>query len=601
MGPGELGANPGMRTCPYCKESMAETVLKEFEYCCPKCGSEVAHTDRGPAGSIREVLGYLKCSGDLIHDRYRVEGILGKGGFGVTYLVEDLRLKSKRRALKEIPALLFDEKEVDLLVRLRHAAIPDVTDRFSNEGMIYLVLQFGGKCTLAGKCRELGGKVPLATALVWMREVCDVLSYLHSQEPPIIHRDLKPENILLDDNDHITLIDFGIAKISEPAAVTRMQGRAFSHGFSPPEQVIGVGTEARSDIYSFGATFYCLLTGQPPPAAHERLVGREIELPSVLSPDLPPEADRVLLSSLNLNMDMRPASISELKSMLQVLAGELRSNAPQTARTVRLDQETKSTLNTESWPPSHGIHLFGADSFPESRDGPHAIKKKRAPILWAIMITVMVALAAEPYLFSIWKKNTPEPPPAQPVEVFSFEKPVATIYFKAGMTVFHDPNLQIIADDPALPGVIGVTGFVRDAAHRLSAVQIQISSDHKGPSYMRHGDVKDLVQTDEDGAYLRTLLASSLFSPDGKAAARETLKDIDAFLAKNPQSTLGPYAFLDYLLCLDWLYRNGPPTNRAAVIRLAEMYLAKARERWPNNAQTRQCEALVQDLRAAAQ
>lgn len=600
MSTGEIDANPGMRTCPSCENPTDETILKEFEYCCPKCGFEVAHTDRGPAGNIRGILGYLKCSGQLIDERYRVESVLGKGGFGVTYLVEDLRIKGKRRALKEIPELLFDEKEIDLLVRLRHAAIPDVTDRFTNEGMIYLVLQFGGRWTLDGRCRELGGKVPMATAIVWMREVCDVLSYLHSQEPPIIHRDLKPENILLDDDNHIMLIDFGIAKVSEPATVTRVQGRAFSHGFSPPEQVMGVGTEVRSDIYSFGATFYYILTGHVPPAAHERLVGHEIQLPSVLSPDLPPELDKILLSCLNLNMDLRPASIPELKSMLQILNGELRSYSPHAVRTVRLDQEIKSTISRPSWPPIHDLHLSDAHQFPARKDGNHPIKKHRFLMLSTIMMTLMVALAAGVYFLSTWKKSPPESPPEQPIEIFSFEKPVATISLKDKVIIYQDQNLQIKTGEMASPGSVEITGFVRDAAHRLSAVQIKAASDQKDPSYVRSGDVEGLKQLDENGAYLQIILASSLFSRNGKATANETMKGIDAYITKNRESKLEPYAFLDYLLCLDWLFRNGPSTNKAAVIRLAEMYLAKAKERYPNNPRTQRCEALVKSLKAAA-
>jgi serine/threonine-protein kinase len=109
-----------------------------------------------------------------------------------------------------------------------------------------------------------------------MRQLCEVLTYLHTREPPIIHRDLKPENILLDEHERIMLIDFGIAKQSVASELTRTLGRAASHGFSPPEQAMGTGTDQRSDIYSLAATIYFVLTGVVPPAAHERVSGHEL-------------------------------------------------------------------------------------------------------------------------------------------------------------------------------------------------------------------------------------------------------------------------------------------------------------------------------------
>lgn len=405
-----------LRICANCEKATAESVLKDFAYRCPACGFELAYTETGPTGNVRRVLAYLKCAGELIQDRYRVEKVLGKGGFGATYLVEDLKIKGKRRALKEIPEAFFDDKEVDLLGRLRHTAIPDVTDQFTCGEMRYLVLQFGGKSTLASRCRDCGGKVPLTTALPWMRQLCEVLAYLHSQNPPIIHRDLKPENVLLDDDDHIMLIDFGIAKASEPATTTRLLARAFTHGFSPPEQVLGVGTEARSDIYSFGATFYYLLTGQVPPAAHERLTGKALPIPSALAANLGPDVDRILISTLNLNIDQRPASVRGLGAMLQLLDRQLPATTPHTAKTSRLDEELGAILSVPSWAPVQGIKL------PETRpvaSAPIAGKagQKRGVLVTALgVMVVAAALLAGAYVFLAEKQRVPVEPSASSLD-----------------------------------------------------------------------------------------------------------------------------------------------------------------------------------------
>ncbi|MEM5785830.1 MAG: protein kinase, partial [Syntrophobacteraceae bacterium] len=115
---------------------------------------------------------------------------------------------------------------------------------------------------------------------------------------------------------------------------------AISHGFSPPEQVLGTGTDERSDIYSFGATLYYLLTGQIPPAAHERVAGKEIEPPSKLVSGIPSELDDMLLMTLSLNVSQRPAKVIDLKSMLEALNTAAFLEQQNTPKTIQLDSSS---------------------------------------------------------------------------------------------------------------------------------------------------------------------------------------------------------------------------------------------------------------------
>lgn len=103
------------KRCPKCGANNLSAELGQREYKCSDCGLELAHLDTNAHGAIRGVLGWILDLGAEISGRYRVTTVLGKGGFGVTYLVDDLRLHSKRRALKEIPEVLFDEYETRLL------------------------------------------------------------------------------------------------------------------------------------------------------------------------------------------------------------------------------------------------------------------------------------------------------------------------------------------------------------------------------------------------------------------------------------------------------------------------------------------------------
>jgi serine/threonine protein kinase len=199
-------------------------------------------------------------------------------------------------------------------------------------------------------------RIPQAKLLPWMRQLCEVLIYLHSQDPPIIHRDLKPDNILLDEIGRIMLIDFGIAKESKPATMTRTLGRAATHGFSPPEQAMGTGTDERSDIYALAATCYALLTGENPPAAHERVAGKELVPPSQIVPDISPRLEAAILQALNLNVNHRQQTMKEFSQALETIALSAHDSVAHTAeytkRTVMVGRTIGVTDAAKIHPPS---------------------------------------------------------------------------------------------------------------------------------------------------------------------------------------------------------------------------------------------------------
>jgi serine/threonine-protein kinase len=200
--------------------------------------------------------------GYILHNRYRIEGQLGKGGMGAVYLAQDLTLQIQvavKENLNPSPeAERQFKREASLLATLRHPNLPRVTDHFILEGKQYLVMDYIEGEDLASVAKK--GTPSADQVLNWSMWICDALIYLHSRQPPVIHRDIKPANIKLSPDGKLMLVDFGIAKIYD-STETATGARGLTPGFSPPEQYGGSPTDHRSDQYSLGATLYNLLTG----------------------------------------------------------------------------------------------------------------------------------------------------------------------------------------------------------------------------------------------------------------------------------------------------------------------------------------------------
>jgi serine/threonine-protein kinase len=226
-------------------------------------------------GSGNTPTGLQLAAGTLLADRYNIIRRIGGGGMGSVYQAEDRNLANRQVAVKEMIEMFADEtarakaiedfkRESELLARLEHPSIPTIYDYFfdNSRGRYYLVMKFIDGGDLAARQRASGGRVEELLVTQWAIQTCDVLDYIHSQEPPIIYRDLKPANLMIDSrSQRIMLVDFGIARFVAPSqkGVTAIG----TMGYAPPELFAG-SVERRSDIYSLGATMFHLLTGQDP-------------------------------------------------------------------------------------------------------------------------------------------------------------------------------------------------------------------------------------------------------------------------------------------------------------------------------------------------
>ena len=262
--------------------------------------------------------------GQTIHNRYRIVKLVGQGGFGAVYRAWDTALEQpvalKENTLDGGNTQRQFEREAKLLAGLRHPNLPRVSDHFIIPGQgQYLVMDFVEGKSLATLLRERGAPFTEADAVKWVRQVSDALAYLHSRTPPVIHRDIKPDNIIIAPDGRAMLVDFGISKIFDESKGTTTGARAVTHGYSPLEQYGRGKTDARSDVYSLGATLYTLLTGLVPPDAPDLVNGTETLLPPhQANPALSETTSAAILAAMAPSISQRLGSAAGFEQLLTI-------------------------------------------------------------------------------------------------------------------------------------------------------------------------------------------------------------------------------------------------------------------------------------------
>lgn len=258
--------------------------------------------------------------GSVIQDKYEILKLIGKGGMSKVYLAMDQNL-NKQWAVKEIEKRTRDENneviiqsaiaEANMIKRLDHPYLPRIVDIIDNESVIYVIMDYIEGEPLSN-ILSVQGAQPQELVIQWAIDLCQVLDYLHTQNPPIIYRDMKPANIMMQPNGNIKLIDFGIAREykEENIADTVSLG---TKGYAAPEQFGGRGqTDARTDIYCLGVTLYHLLTGQNPCEPPY-----EIYPIRHWNPQLSSGLEGIILKCTQLNPDDRYQSCAELLYALE--------------------------------------------------------------------------------------------------------------------------------------------------------------------------------------------------------------------------------------------------------------------------------------------
>jgi serine/threonine protein kinase len=305
-----------MTTCPFCASSTPEHAIT-----CPSCGATLA--------GLQLELGFV------LFGKYRLERILGQGGFGITYQAFDESL-NRRVAIKE----LFPEgstrngntliaasslgangfaqtkqrflEEAQTLAQFNHPGIVKVFEVFEAHGTAYIVMEaltgetLGMRLARETKLSENGVKY-LAT------EICAALEVVH--QTGLLHRDIKPDNVFITKENRVVLIDFGSARGFQTGHAMK-HTQLVSPGYAAPEQYASqakFGTY--TDIYGLSATLFHAATGKPPPTASDRVISSDMGLHL---PDAVTEPLRTALTrGLALRTDERPQTAKDFVGLLE--------------------------------------------------------------------------------------------------------------------------------------------------------------------------------------------------------------------------------------------------------------------------------------------
>ena len=279
---------------------------------------------------------------------YRIVDKVGEGGMGVVYRAEDTRLGRpvavkflSTRLLEDPVAVERFQREARAASSLNHPHIASIYDIGKHNGLPFLVMELLDGSTLRRRCT--GGPLPIDLLLDYAVQAADALDAAHSAG--IVHRDIKSANIFVTERGQVKILDFGLAKLTEPrapapdqyaqttiaaapAAATETGQTMGTPTYMSPEQARGEPIDRRSDLFSFGVVLYEMATGREPftgrtPALIFDAILRQMPpRPSEINPLVPPELDHIIYKALEKDRELRYQTAAELRADLKRLKRE---------------------------------------------------------------------------------------------------------------------------------------------------------------------------------------------------------------------------------------------------------------------------------------
>jgi formylglycine-generating enzyme required for sulfatase activity/tRNA A-37 threonylcarbamoyl transferase component Bud32 len=268
--------------------------------------------------------------GQILQGRYVIQALLGQGGMGAVYRAHDQTLNRAVAVKERVPdsnasaqglaqARAQFQREAQVLAALSHPNLPHTYDYFSFGANEYVVMELIEGQSL-DQIVQQHGAIGEGAVRAWAEQVLDALAYIHSRN--IIHRDIKPANIILKPDGKVVLVDFGLVKLvdpNNPYTITAMRGMGTPE-YAPLEQFSpGMHTDARSDLYSFGATLYHLLSGRAPLDVPRRLLNPAAQ-PALraINVNISPQTEWVAQKAMEVYPQNRFQSAAEMRQAMMV-------------------------------------------------------------------------------------------------------------------------------------------------------------------------------------------------------------------------------------------------------------------------------------------
>src|SRR6201988_4666939 len=320
--------------CPSCQKEIPTNASS-----CSVCGfsfdeatQKLEHPETPPSKSKQKSFSSLDSiddarfvPGTILADRYRIVGLLGKGGMGEVYRADDLKL-GQPVALKFLPdhllrdgaALARFHREVRVARQVSHKNVCRVYDIGETEGRHFLSMEYIKGEELSSLLRRIGS-LPIDKSIQLARQICAGLNAAH--DVGVLHRDLKPANIMIDGDGNARILDFGLAGLSEELPEHELA--AGTPAYMAPEQLAGTEQTVKTDIYSLGLVLYELFTSKK--AFEAKTIGELIEMrrnhttPTSLSSlikDIDPLIERVIDRCLQTDPTLRPSSALQVAAAL---------------------------------------------------------------------------------------------------------------------------------------------------------------------------------------------------------------------------------------------------------------------------------------------